>query len=329
MDGLILEGKDDGKSNKVHIRMQQRNGRKSWTTVAGFPESVRLPKSGKVLQVDFEKILRALKKTFKTNGVHHRDPDHGSVLQLQGDIRKDVADWLACAFGSSAERGLASLTLLTRPRSGEEVKPEETSEQRDGRRRSSSSSGDGRQCVTPMAAEHSEASEKIKARIHKQWKGEAVVQSRKSLRGDSRSPNVGAKEGLVTSSRSTSAGVSPQRDQSNRSTGPPAAFAPPVTRAQREIIQLDHQYGATLRKVKSIYDSHLDGITELRRENDRLRAALAPGAWSQLRPSPSVAGPLAVPVGAPLGVAQQFPLNGAGRPQAVPRLNLQGLYPAN
>eukprot|EP00913_Durusdinium_trenchii_P017503 g16445.t2 len=244
-------------------------------------------------------------------------------------VRARKKEQKACAFGSSAERGLASLTLLTRPRSGEEVKPEETSEQRDGRRRSSSSSGDGRQCVTPMAAEHSEASEKIKARIHKQWKGEAVVQSRKSLRGDSRSPNVGAKEGLVTSSRSTSAGVSPQRDQSNRSTGPPAAFAPPVTRAQREIIQLDHQYGATLRKVKSIYDSHLDGITELRRENDRLRAALAPGAWSQLRPSPSVAGPLAVPVGAPLGVAQQFPLNGAGRPQAVPRLNLQGLYPAN
>lgn len=91
MDGLILEGKDDGKSNKVHIRMQQRNGRKSWTTVAGFPEQVRLPKSGKILQVDFEKILRALKKTFKTNGVLIKDPDHGSVMQLQGDIRKEVA----------------------------------------------------------------------------------------------------------------------------------------------------------------------------------------------------------------------------------------------
>eukprot|EP00435_Cladocopium_sp_Y103_P033480 s2581_g8.t1 len=94
MDGLILEGKDDGKSNKVHIRMQQRNGRKSWTTVAGFPEQVRLPKSGKILQVDFEKILRALKKTFKTNGVLIKDPDHGSVMQLQGDIRKEVAEFL-------------------------------------------------------------------------------------------------------------------------------------------------------------------------------------------------------------------------------------------
>ena len=28
-----------------------------WAQVAGFPESVRLPKTGKVLQVDFEKWL--------------------------------------------------------------------------------------------------------------------------------------------------------------------------------------------------------------------------------------------------------------------------------
>eukprot|EP00439_Symbiodinium_sp_Y106_P038559 s4633_g4.t1 len=89
-----VPGKDDAKGSKVHIRMQQRNGRKSWTTVAGFPDQVRLPKSGKVLQVDFEKILRALKKTFKTNGVLIKDPDHGSVMQLQGDIRKEVAEFL-------------------------------------------------------------------------------------------------------------------------------------------------------------------------------------------------------------------------------------------
>merc|ERR1719190_62093 len=88
-----FEGKDDGKS-KVHIRMQQRNGRKSWTTVAGFPEQVRLPKSGKVLPVDFEKILKALKKTFKTNGVLIRDAEHGRIIQLQGDIRKEVAEFL-------------------------------------------------------------------------------------------------------------------------------------------------------------------------------------------------------------------------------------------
>merc|ERR1712100_450579 len=88
-----FDSKDDGKS-KVHIRMQQRNGRKSWTTVAGFPEQVRLPKSGRTLKVDFDKILRAIKKTFKTNGNLIRDPEHGTVIQLQGDIRKDIADFL-------------------------------------------------------------------------------------------------------------------------------------------------------------------------------------------------------------------------------------------
>ncbi|CAE8605845.1 unnamed protein product [Polarella glacialis] len=86
--------KSDADTNKVHIRMQQRSGRKSWTTVAGFPESVRLPKSGTVLAVDFDKILRALKKTFKTNGVLIKDAEHGSVIQLRGDIRKEVAEFL-------------------------------------------------------------------------------------------------------------------------------------------------------------------------------------------------------------------------------------------
>merc|ERR1712071_247385 len=88
-----FNSKDNDKS-KVHIRMQQRNGRKSWTTVAGFPETVRLPKSGRVLPVDFEKILKALKKSLKTNGVLIKDPEHGIIIQLQGDIRKQVAEFL-------------------------------------------------------------------------------------------------------------------------------------------------------------------------------------------------------------------------------------------
>merc|ERR550537_723119 len=37
------------------------------------------------MEVDFEKILRALKKSFKTNG---------TIIQLQGDLRKDVAEFL-------------------------------------------------------------------------------------------------------------------------------------------------------------------------------------------------------------------------------------------
>eukprot|EP00811_Abedinium_folium_P018352 NODE_27280_length_519_cov_1.487245.p2 GENE.NODE_27280_length_519_cov_1.487245~~NODE_27280_length_519_cov_1.487245.p2 ORF type:complete len:88 (-),score=21.86 NODE_27280_length_519_cov_1.487245:256-486(-) len=59
-----------------------------------MPDSVRLPKSGKVLQVDFDKILRSLKKTYQTNGVVIKDPEHGTIIQLQGDIRKEVATFL-------------------------------------------------------------------------------------------------------------------------------------------------------------------------------------------------------------------------------------------
>mmetsp|Transcript_28835 Transcript_28835/g.52507 ORF Transcript_28835/g.52507 Transcript_28835/m.52507 type:complete len:114 (+) Transcript_28835:92-433(+) len=91
-----FSSKDEG-SSKVHIRMQQRNGRKSWTTVAGFPATVRLPKSGTVLPVDFDKILKALKKTFKTNGVLINDDEHGKIIQLQGDIRREVAEFLVDA----------------------------------------------------------------------------------------------------------------------------------------------------------------------------------------------------------------------------------------
>merc|ERR1711920_271384 len=88
-----FSGRDDGR-DKVHIRAQQRNGRKYWTTVQGVPQEVRLPRSGQVLPVDFDKILRALKKSFQTNGTLIKDEEHGTIIQLQGDIRKEVASFL-------------------------------------------------------------------------------------------------------------------------------------------------------------------------------------------------------------------------------------------
>merc|ERR1719401_1453350 len=65
----------------------------------GFLKEFVCQKKGTELPVDFDKILRALKKTFKTNGVIHRDPEHGVIIQLQGDIRKDVADFFLDATG--------------------------------------------------------------------------------------------------------------------------------------------------------------------------------------------------------------------------------------
>lgn len=70
-------------ASSVHIRIQQRNGRKSLTTVAGLPSDL-----------DFKKIVRALKKTFSTNGTILEDEDNNSVIQVQGDQRQNVLDFL-------------------------------------------------------------------------------------------------------------------------------------------------------------------------------------------------------------------------------------------
>ena len=73
-----------GKSSSyVHIRIQQRNGRKSLTTVQGLANDL-----------DLRKILKALKKTYSTNGTILTDEELGEIVQLQGDQRRNVYDFL-------------------------------------------------------------------------------------------------------------------------------------------------------------------------------------------------------------------------------------------
>ena len=63
--------------------MQQRNGRKCITTVAGLADDL-----------DVKRIAKALKKTFKCNGAVVSDDDYGKVIQLQGDHRQGVVQFL-------------------------------------------------------------------------------------------------------------------------------------------------------------------------------------------------------------------------------------------
>ncbi|XP_022648624.1 eukaryotic translation initiation factor 1-like [Varroa jacobsoni] len=67
----------------IHIRIQQRNGRKTLTTVQGIAEDF-----------DKKKIVRACKKDFACNGTVVEHPEYGEVLQLQGDQRNNIYQFL-------------------------------------------------------------------------------------------------------------------------------------------------------------------------------------------------------------------------------------------
>ncbi|KAI1126363.1 translation initiation factor SU [Nemania abortiva] len=72
----------------VHIRIQQRNGRKTLTTVQGLPN-----------KFDRKKILTVIKKKFACNGTVVMDSNMGEVIQLQGDQRKVMQEFLVANDG--------------------------------------------------------------------------------------------------------------------------------------------------------------------------------------------------------------------------------------
>jgi len=79
-DNVDTGGSTDG---YIHIRIQQRNGRKTLTTVQGVP-----------VQYDLRKIVRACKKEFACNGTVVEHPEYGEVIQLQGDQRNKINGFL-------------------------------------------------------------------------------------------------------------------------------------------------------------------------------------------------------------------------------------------
>jgi translation initiation factor 1 len=72
-----------GQAEKVHIRLQQRNRRKCILTITGLAEDL-----------DLKRICKALKKGFRCNGAVVKDDDWGEVIQLQGDHRQGVVQFL-------------------------------------------------------------------------------------------------------------------------------------------------------------------------------------------------------------------------------------------
>ncbi|KAL6065522.1 putative RNA-binding protein eif1AD [Balamuthia mandrillaris] len=71
----------DGQGH-IHLRIQKRSGRKSLTTVQGLSPS------------HANKVLKALRKLLCCNGTVIEDEEFGLVIQLQGDQREKVKEFL-------------------------------------------------------------------------------------------------------------------------------------------------------------------------------------------------------------------------------------------
>jgi translation initiation factor 1 len=91
---------DEVSQGDIHIRLQQRSGKKALTTVEGISADV-----------DTKKLLKALRKTLACNGCVVEHKEYGEVLQFQGDQRYAVCEFLVkCGLwdngGERAEHGV-------------------------------------------------------------------------------------------------------------------------------------------------------------------------------------------------------------------------------
>ncbi len=71
-------------ASKIHIRIQMRNNKKSITTITGLSDYID----------DVKSTLKAMRKMFNTNGTVIDDDEFGVVVQLQGDMRDRVKNYL-------------------------------------------------------------------------------------------------------------------------------------------------------------------------------------------------------------------------------------------
>lgn len=71
----------------LDIRLQQRNGRKTLTTVQGLNDFLPTEK--------INVLIKRFKKDFCCNGTVVAHKEHGEVIQLQGDHRTKIRDMLA------------------------------------------------------------------------------------------------------------------------------------------------------------------------------------------------------------------------------------------
>jgi translation initiation factor 1 len=74
---------EDNEEDKVYIKIQPRSGRKNLTIIYGL-----------AVDLDLKKILKFLKKTLNCNGVLLDDEEFGKILQLQGNHKDFIKEFL-------------------------------------------------------------------------------------------------------------------------------------------------------------------------------------------------------------------------------------------
>lgn len=74
-------------NNIVHLRIQQRNGRKCITIVEGLQETKEVP---------LKKLTKHFRKSFNCSAtlVDDKGNNNKKVIQLSGDKRNDISDYL-------------------------------------------------------------------------------------------------------------------------------------------------------------------------------------------------------------------------------------------
>ena len=80
-DNIFFE--NEKKQNIVHIRIQQRNAKKTITIIEGLDTSI-----------DLKKLVKYIKKKFNCNGSIIKTVDDIDIIQLQGDQRENIKNFL-------------------------------------------------------------------------------------------------------------------------------------------------------------------------------------------------------------------------------------------
>jgi len=79
----LFDTQDTLSKNRYHIRIQQRNGKKAITTLEGLEEDL-----------DTKRICKYMRKSFNCNGNVKKGAFDEEIIQLQGDQRENIKQWL-------------------------------------------------------------------------------------------------------------------------------------------------------------------------------------------------------------------------------------------